>query len=228
MGLDSLTQQQRFSLSLAAPVLMSDPDFDCQSLGFGDKDKVAKMLSTQRGIDTRDQLVKLLDWLDNEGGHTIEYLRLHHYLAEMLYSERKGFIASLASSGSDQAVPATLVEQYLYDLGEHTIRAFDIATQSMLIRAGYVMGWFKEDETWQRLVFQADFIVEHGVFKTHFDYLFSFVVGHAFAEKLDHKGVKAALGNARRLVVDQDSPYLSFAPWPHTGKGNNPVEKVSH
>ncbi len=183
-------------------------------------------MSSRGDINNREQLVKKIDWLDSEGGYTIEYLRLHHYLAEMLYTERQDFIASLAARDGDQYIRAKLVAQYLHDLGEHTIRAFDIASQSMLVRAGYTMGWFEEEETWQRLTLLADVVVDHGMFKTHFDYVYSYVVGRAFGMTLGHEGVMPVLDNMRTLVVDDCSPYVEFAPWPNMDGGDRPVEKA--
>ncbi len=225
MGLDPLSQKQKFALSLAAPILIAEPGWDYQSLAFASADSVTKLLSSQWDINTRDQLIKKLDWLDTEGGYTIEYLRLHHYLSEVLHLERKDFIASLASGDAGQFIRAKLVEQYLHDLGEHTIRAFDIASQSMLVRAGYVMGWFEEEETWQRLTLQADIIVDHGMFKTHFDFVYSYVVGKAFGMALDHEGVMDTLKSLRGLVVDDESPYVNFAPWPSTNDSDSSVGK---
>ncbi|MFL0799242.1 MAG: DUF1266 domain-containing protein [Agarilytica sp.] len=223
MGLDSLSKKQKFALSLAAPVLIAEPGCDYQSLAFAAADKVAALLSSQWSIDNREQLLTKLDWLDTEGGYTIEYLRLHHYLSEMLHLERKDFIASLASGDAGQFTRASLVAQYLHDLGEHTIRAFDIAGQNVLVRAGYVMGWFEEAETWQRLTLQADIIVDHGMFKTHFDYLYSYVVGRVFGMMLDHEALMDTLTCIRDLVNDDDSPYVAFAPWPNTDGSSSAV-----
>ncbi len=225
MGLEPFSQKQKFALSLAAPVLAAEPGSDYQCLSFAPKDKVTEILAKRWNIISREQLIKKLDWLDSDGGYTIEYLRLHHYLAEMLYVERQDFVASLAARDNGQYVRAKLVEQYLNDLGEHTIRAFDIASQSVLVRAGYVMGWFEEGETWQRLTLQADIVVDHGMFKTHFDYLFSYVVGRAFGLKLGNVDVMRVSANMRSLVAGADSPYVSFAPWPSGGFGDSTVEK---
>lgn len=221
MALENLTQKQKFALSLAAPILVtgSEPNYQC--LAFDPVDKVQDMLSSWWGIENREQLLEMLEWLDKEGGHTIEFLRLNNHLAEMLHSERKSFIESLKTIDRDEYTRAQLVEQYLFDLGPYTIKAFDIGRHSMLVRAGYALGWFSEDDTWGLLLEQADAILDREMFSSHFDYLYSYFVGRAFGMKLGYEGVMDSLKNARRLVAEVDSPYLSFAPWPDIGNAVN-------
>lgn len=217
MKTNNMSPIQKYALSLSAPILVtgSDPNYDKPK--FDPPSEVRQMLSSWWDIDSLEGLEEALHWLDEEGGHTAVYLQTHHRLKEMLHCERLDYVASLESEDEDEYLRAALVHHYLHDLGRYTIRAFDLARYCMLVRAGYILEWFSEEKMWSLSLKQAQTIIDNRMFGSHIDFLYSYYVGRAFGMKLGSDGIKKSLFNARKLLIEANSPFLSWAPWPSPG-----------
>ena len=133
----------------------------------------------------------------------------------MSYLQRQKFIESLKDKNRDDYVRANVVERYRMELGAYSILAFDICRMTLLIRCGYDTGWFTEEEAWTGVLEQADRVINNRMWWSHLDYLYSFAVGRAFGMLRDGEGNLTDLREARTLLTDYNTPWLSYAPWPN-------------
>jgi len=124
-------------------------------------------------------------------------------------------VKTLKEQNRDDYVRANVVERYRLELGPYSILAFDICRITLLIRNGYDTGWLTEEEAWSSVLKQADRIIDQRMWWSHLDYLYSFNVGRAFGMLRDVDGILNNLREARTLLTDFNTPWLSYAPWPN-------------
>ncbi len=223
-----LSQQQLFALSLTAPILVSWRTPQYTALTTGQSAEVGDMLQSWWDVTSEQGLREMITWLEKEGGHTVYFIRWIRKFETMTFMQRRDLIAHLKETDRDEYVRAKLVEHYRLDLGPYTILAFDIARITLLVRSGYDMGWIPEDEAWEILLRQADKIVQQRMWMSHFDYLYSYIVGRTFGMRKDVAGTLESIENAHRLITNYSSPWLSHAPWPTFDKTKSAEERSVH
>ena len=210
----NLSHQQLFALSLTAPILVTGPNPSYNTLATDTPQASANLLSSWWDITTEEDLRKTLHWLENEGGHTVYFIQCLKKLERMSFLQRRDYIAELMATNRDEYVRAKLTEHYRLDLGRFTVLAFDIARITLLVRTGHDVGWIDEQEAWTLLLRQADKIITNRMWDSHFDYLYSYMVGRAFGMKKDVAGIIESVNTAHALLTNHQSPWLSYAPWP--------------
>ena len=210
-----LSQKQLFALSLTAPILVTGQNPQYDTLTTHTAEGAADLLSSWWGIENLQDLQETLHWLGEEGGHTAIYIQWKNHLERMSYLQRQKFIESLKDKNRDDYVRANVVERYRMELGAYSILAFDICRMTLLIRCGYDTGWLTEEEAWTGVLEQADRVINNRMWWSHLDYLYSFAVGRAFGMLRDGEGNLTDLREARTLLTDYNTPWLSYAPWPN-------------
>jgi hypothetical protein len=212
MNVLDFTPEQRFALSLSSPILATGAPHNFEKVKFTSELDATEMLSSWWGVRTKDELEEILTWLDDEMGHTKPYIDYFNVLEEKLNHEKLSFIDG--QEDQNEKIRFQLIYDNLYTFNPHSVRAFDFARYLHLLRSGYVLGWYEEDEFWQRSIEQSKKLLEFGLFDNHFDFLYGYYTGRVFGMKLADEGVKDSLRIARILMSSPESPFLTWAPWP--------------
>jgi len=214
MDVSELSQIKKFALSLSAPLTATGSDEKYSELGYWNDSSVAAQLKSWWDIETKEDLEETLSWLDEEGGHTAVFNEHYMKMCDMTFLQREEHVESFGEDDWESYIRAYTIHRYMGALGRHTIRAFDIARYVMLSQAAYTRGWYSEGDVWERLLGQARKIAQYRMFLSHFDYLFSYYVGRTYSLKHGRDSVIHSMNQARKLLVKNNSPFLTFAPWP--------------
>lgn len=153
----ALTPAARWGLGLSAilTAMNNDPQ-DTLYRGVStqeDSDRIAFVMKRDWGIETRQEYLDMLEWLENEG-HNAGYMHLHRRLASLSEHDKDLFIAGYSHS-EDSQHKAILARNYLFILEHVGIAAWDQGRYVSLCQWGAATGVFKADEAWQMIMTMA-------------------------------------------------------------------------
>ena len=213
MTTENLSPIQKLALVLDAPIVITGTEKDYTDLKPNSAKASRNMLSSWWDVNTKSELEETLHWLDQEGGHTIVYHQVLNELYPLTYQQQLARVESARQHDRKEGIRFATAFQYLYDLSEATIYAYDVARYALLVKAGHSLDWFSEQEAWDLLVTKAQPIVEKPIFATHDDYLLSYAVGRTFSMGHDSGDIKQTNSYIKTLITSPESPYINFVDW---------------
>ncbi|WP_196159839.1 DUF1266 domain-containing protein [Reinekea sp. G2M2-21] len=210
---DLLTPLQKMALVLDAPIIITGTIKNYTDLKPSGIEESLNMLSSWWDIHSKSELEETLQWLDQEGGHTVVYHKVLDELLPLTHVQQQARVERAKKQDHKEGIRFKTALQYLYDLSPATIYAFDVARYVNLAKTGYSLDWFSEQELWSMLEEKARSITEKPVFATHEDYLLSFAVGRTFSMGHDSGTIKQTNENIKTLITSPESPFVSYINW---------------
>ena len=164
-------------------------------------------------VESREDLVRTLDWLAREGHRKPHRLAIRRgcLLDRAALAARREELRAAAATQ-----PETLEELWRLDatqVGWHGLRrgvllGFDAARAAMLVRCGLVLGWLDEAAAWTFLLdMAADVRRSFGSWE---EYAADFKLSRALWRAIDAPDLFDAITD--RLLADERSPWRSL-PW---------------
>jgi hypothetical protein len=161
------------------------------------------------GINSRDDLLQMLGWLQFEG-HRKEFDELGHYVTAMTDVQfARATIALQASPENLHRVQ--VVRQYYSQLGSKSILAWDLVRYVSLCRWGYLAGYISDTEAWDRIMPAALRLQQ--TFASWQDMQTDFLIGREFwsmSQSMQTGPVYRDL--YERFLRETDSPW-NLNPW---------------
>ncbi len=167
-----------------------------------------RRLSGSWGINSREELFKTLDWID-EAGHRADFETAGRLVS--LLSETQ-FQALLRKADNAEASNRLRVaRQYYKQLGDKSICGWDYTRAICLCRWAYVAGYINEDQAWQRIMPMALRLQEK--FDSWEDLGRNYLIGRQFWSYQETQQNGWLFEDAvQRLLDMQSSPWNRY-PW---------------
>lgn len=102
------------------------------------------------GINNREELLKMLDWLDKEG-HRTDFERIGVYILSMPQEQFKEIMVREQNNEEFKNKVEIVTNNYM-KLGDKSLLAWDYCRYIFLCRWGYLVGYLTEEEAWSRIM----------------------------------------------------------------------------
>lgn len=110
-----------------------------------------KVLSEWWGIENRQELLKDLLWLAQEGGHCDGFAKDGRWASMMTEEELEEYLKPYESY-AEKCNELRIARQYYESLGDKSILGWDLSRYLCLCRWGYLCGWLDEEEAWELMI----------------------------------------------------------------------------
>lgn len=170
----------------------------------GDLERTQHSLKRDWGIETRDDLLDMLKWLENEG-HNRGYMRRHRYLSTLSDAERERQVESCRDN-IELYNEYLIVKNNLAILDNVGIEAWDIGRYVNLCRWGMTTGLLNENEGWRRIIGIA--IYAQRRYSGWFHFAVSYITGRQYWRSLATEDfITDQMAILRRLTGNPKSPW---------------------
>jgi hypothetical protein len=103
------------------------------------------------GIKNREDLLDMLSWADEGGGHRADWDELVNYLNSLDEAGRAELMAQ-AENDAEMKHQVEMAVKYGPQLGKKSLIGWDYARYISLCRWGYACGYLSEQEAWDRIM----------------------------------------------------------------------------
>ena len=169
--------------------------------------KHANLLEYWWGIDSRDGLFFMLDWLE-QIGHRKRFDEMGQYMNTLNDEEFNEMIRKLPAEDRSSW---RIVQEYWSHLGGKSLSGWDFCRYIHLCRRGYLLGYLNEREAWDLIMPKARQL--QVVFDSWADLGENYLVGREFwsLERTEASG-DFFRQSYEKLIEDPESPWNSI-PW---------------
>jgi len=168
-----------------------------------------QVLSKWWGINNRDDLLKSLDWIE-KGGHRKSFEELGLLISLLPDKQYKRFLAKI-SDNEEAKNKVNIVIKYYAKMGNKSLLAWDYARYISLCRWGYLIGYFTEEEAWDKIMPVARMLQKR--FKSWDELGKNYLIGREFwSYKYTKEGGQRYLKIYQKLLDNPESPWNTL-PW---------------
>jgi hypothetical protein len=169
--------------------------------------KQRQLLSEWWGIDSREDLMFVLEWIE-QVGHRKRFAEMGQYLRTLNEDEYNTMLRELAAEDSSSW---EAVVNYWFSLGRKSLVGWDFCRYIHLCRKGYYLGYLSEHEAWNLIMPKARLLQE--TFDSWKDLGENYLVGRAFWS-LDRTRTSGwyFYEAYKKLLEDPSSPWNTI-PW---------------
>jgi hypothetical protein len=166
-----------------------------------------KLLSDWWGVDCREDLFFVLDWLE-QVGHRKRFEEMGQYMKKLSEADFRAMLSGLVQEDSSSW---ETVLRYWFWLGRKSILGWDFCRYIHLCRKGYYLGYLSENEAWRMIMPKARVLQE--TFDSWKDLGENYLVGREFWSLERTKESGRYFHQAfKKLLEDPDSPWNTI-PW---------------
>ncbi len=161
------------------------------------------------GVASREELLDMLKWLEDEG-HRAGFDKIAKALEAPKEQANAAFLADLSKS-QDGAWSRSIVEKHREKVGKKSILAWDLGREITIIRQGYSAGYVTEKEAWALILPVARKL--QATFDSWADLGENYLIGRDFWSEERAKGEGKQFEYLyKNLLNDPASPWKTI-PW---------------
>jgi hypothetical protein len=165
-----------------------------------------QILSDWWGVDCRDDLFFVLDWLE-QVGHRKRFEKMGQYMMTLQEEEFRSMQGALVEEDSSSW---EIVLKYWFWLGEKSLIGWDFCRYIHLCRKGYYLGYLNEHEAWRLIMPKARLLQE--TFDSWKDLGENYLIGREFWSLERTKASGWYFYQAfENLLEDPQSPWNTIA-----------------
>jgi hypothetical protein len=204
-------EQKRWALATTA-VLTEYNQERHDILGCGERNEEGikrqkQILSDWWGVDCREDLFFVLDWLE-QVGHRKRFEEMGQYLKTLQEDDFRSMLGELAEE--DSSSWETVLRCWFW-LGKKSLFGWDFCRYIHLCRKGYYLGYLSKKEAWDLIMPKARLLQE--TFDSWKDLGENYLIGREFWSLLRTRNSGSYFHQAfETLLKDPDSPWNSI-PW---------------
>lgn len=166
-------------------------------------DGVRHFVKRDWGIESRDELLDMLQWLKDEG-HNQSYLETQAFMSSLSEESMNAYIN--ASPDNNQLAKRKIVKNYRHVLGKGGISAWDYGRYASLCQWGVIVEWLEEDECWEKLFSIARKAQQE--YLDWYDYGVSYIAGRLYWRGVaTGDNTDAEMEVIRRIIANANSPW---------------------
>jgi hypothetical protein len=175
----------------------------------GEVESAMRLLSQWWGVDTRDELLGELKWLQFEG-HRADFEALGRVVDAMSEEQFKAAEAAIMAD-PQQLYSLQVVRKNHRSLGEQGILGWDLVRFIALCRWGFLAGYLSQQEAWDRIMPAARRLQE--TFRSWDDLQSNYLIGREYwSLEQTQKNGERYRSIFERLSHEQNSPW-NMNPW---------------
>ncbi len=160
-------------------------------------------------VDDRDSLLETLQSLE-KGGHAKKFERIGRYV-DGLGEEKFKKLLDESKNDPDKLQEITIAKKYYRQLGQKSLRGWDLSRYICLCKWGYVLGYISEEEAWQKIIPVAKLL--QSKFDSWEDLGQNYIIGRQFwSYEQTQKDGWMTEDAFHRLLDEQSSPWNRY-PW---------------
>jgi hypothetical protein len=172
-----------------------------------DIEEKTEILSEAWGIDSREDLLESLNWIDG-GGHRVKFQMWSSYTSNLSEEECREVIESDKSNAATRH-QMRIAGRYYEELGDKGLYGWDYSRYICLCRWAYVAGYISEQEAWKKIMPVARMLQKK--FDSWSDLGRNYLIGRQFwsAEESERSGWECE-DAYQRLLEMRSSPWNRF------------------
>jgi len=205
---DNLSPTQLWGLAIST--LLSEMNFCRHDIlhhhGTSETDieELRHVLKRDWGIESREELLDMLDWLEKDG-HNTGYMAMQHHLNSLSEASMNAYITNF-DHNKDHQSKLMLVKNYRHTLNEGGIGAWDYGRYVSLCRWGASLNYISEEECWA-FIFKIAPLVQQS-YEDWYSFGVSYMAGRMYwrAIATEDRAI-SEMDIIRRLTGNASSPW---------------------
>ncbi|VAW65606.1 hypothetical protein MNBD_GAMMA10-223 [hydrothermal vent metagenome] len=213
---DNLSTTQLWGLALSSLLTeMNHQRHDILDYHNGEKQGVEQLRHVTKrdwGIETREELLDILDWLKKEGQNA-NYLNMQNHIKSLSEAGINAYIEA-HQKNEDLQNRLLLVKNYRHALNNSGILAWDIGRYVYLCRCGACLELFSQKESWE-FIFKASLLAQK-TYDSWYSFAISYIAGRKYWRAIATEDrALLEMDIVLRLTGDEKSPWNTLK-WNHS------------